>query len=75
MLCRIRMPDIGMPMGTPRGIIRVASIAVAKSEQRLISGSWINKKARADTPPGRSRFSTLFNVAAIGGNRPRAHRL
>src|SRR5436305_13885407 len=31
-----------------------------------------NESARARVPPGASRFSTLFNVAAIGGKSPRA---
>jgi hypothetical protein len=29
------------------------------------------RNARAEEPPGASRFSSLFNVAAIGGKSPR----
>ncbi|MBA3889187.1 MAG: hypothetical protein H0X64_01520 [Gemmatimonadaceae bacterium] len=35
-----------------------------------------NERKKPDgKPPGISRFSSLFYVAAIGGKKPRAHQL
>ena len=46
----------------------------------IASLQWMNTPLKNESPgrkrpPGASRFSTLFNVAAIGGKSPRALRL
>jgi len=51
----------------------VIDVLRARGTRRL--KRYKTKKPGRKGPPGASLFSSLFNVAAIGGKRPRALRL